>query len=124
MCPRGGDKRPAAREEKNVGGGLRPGPLARDTRIPCSGDDGKRGNHAASPSENVGAVASWSTVAAAAKLGQRRGYRLGDLDRGEMLILPCWPRGGDGGWQYFLTSDGEGSVDGRVTEGEPVERAP
>jgi hypothetical protein len=59
------------------------------------------------------------TVAVAAKLGQRRGYRLGNLDRGEMLILPCWPRGGDGGWQYFLTSDGEGSVDGGAREDEP-----
>ena len=28
--------------------------------------------------------------------------------------------GGDGGWQYFLTSDGEGSVDGNATEGEPL----
>ena len=28
--------------------------------------------------------------------------------------------GGDGGCQYFLTSDGEGSVDGGATEGEPL----
>ena len=71
--PRRGEQRPTSREEKYVGGGRRPGQLARDTRIPSSSDDGERGNHAASPRENVGRVASRSTVAATAKLGQRRG---------------------------------------------------
>ncbi len=120
--PRRGEQRSAAWEEKNVGrgrGGRSGCHSSRKThggKAPGSSDDGERGNHAASPRENVGAVASRSTVAAAAKPGQRRGTRLGDLDRGDMMILPCWPRGGDGGWQYFMTSDGEGSVDRGVTE--------
>ncbi len=35
------------------------------------------------------------------------------------VVSTVWT-GGDGGWQYFLTSDGEGSVDGGATEGEPL----
>ena len=35
------------------------------------------------------------------------------------VVSTVWT-GGDGGWQYFLTTDGKGSVDGGATEGEPL----
>ena len=78
--PRGGEQRPAARKEKNVGLGRRRGcrinrspRKAAGGRAPGSGDDGKRRRHAIWFQRSIGAEDMRPTVAVADEPGQRPG---------------------------------------------------
>ncbi len=78
--PRGGEQRPAARKEKNVGLGRRRGcrinrspRKAAGGRAPGSGDDGKRRRHAVWFQRSIGAEDMRPTVAVADEPGQRPG---------------------------------------------------
>lgn len=77
--PRRGEQRPPSRKEKNVGRGRRNRRISRSPRkvasdrAPGSSDDGKRRRHAVWSQGSIDAEGSGSTVAVAAKPGQRPG---------------------------------------------------
>ena len=77
--PRRGDKRPSAREEKNVGRDHRASRSSGNPRkvaggrAPGSGDDGKRRRHAVWSQRSINAEGMRPTVAVAGQPGQRPG---------------------------------------------------
>ena len=74
--PRGGDKRPPARKEKNVGRGRRGCRSSRKVtsrKAPGNGDDGKRRRHAVWSQGSIGAEGIRPTVAVAGQPSQRPG---------------------------------------------------